>query len=343
MLSTSRIDEEGLHSLPFSIGQPAMINRVGNVLLDLHCGCRQQTAEGFMRWAMALIRQAIPCDAWFWGSGSEIAGEIIVHTFQFDNVPLESMQTWEHYKHLDSFAAALMEKPNVVLNVTYEMLKTTEIYRLLHHPVGVEQMLAIYAYKPSCGLYDGITLYRSDPEAPFSEEERQAMQCLAPHLIEARHINYLEHLSSAMQRAPQRYSVAASDGKGVLHVVGAGFVELMRAEWPQWQGPCLPEALLKPITAATRHYFGQSITVRFVPVSDMFLLKVCPHSLVDDLSTRELEIARHFAEGLSNKELARKLGLSPSTVRNHLSSIYFKLGVGGKAELATLLSAWAAD
>jgi len=319
-----------------------MLDRVGDVLLELHRGCRKQAAETFPGWAMALVREVIPNSAWLWGSGCVMDGEIIVHNFLFDNIPLESMQAWEQYKHLDIFAARAVEQRNVVHNFTHETLEKTEIYQQVYRLVGIEQMLGVYAYKPYCGLSDSISLYRSDPETPFSEEQRLAMQCLVPHLIETLHINYLEHLSSGMQRPPQQ-SLAASDCKGVIHVAEDGFVELMRAEWPQWSGPRLPEPLAKGYGAARHRYVGKAITVRFVPVFDMFLLKVRTRTAVDDLSKRELEIARHFADGLTNKEIAREADLSPATVRNHLSSIYLKLGVDNKAELATLLSAWAAD
>lgn len=313
-----------------------MLNQVGDLLLELHRGCRKQAAEAFPCWAMALVRKVIPNSAWFWGSGCEIDGEIIVHNFLFDNLPLESMQAWERYKHLDIFAARNVAERDVVHNVTHEMLKNAEIYHLLYHKVGIEQCMGIYAYKPSCGLYDAISLYRSDPEKPFSEEERQAMQCLVPHLIETRHINYMEHLSPGMQRAQQQL-LAAADGKDVIHVAEDGFVELMRREWPQWHGPRLPEPLTKGLDSAAQRYVGKTIAVHFMLVFDMFLLNARPRTAVDDLSKRELEIARHFANGLTNKEIALKVGLSPATVRNHLSSIYLKLGVDNKAELATLL------
>ncbi|MDP4028246.1 MAG: response regulator transcription factor [Gallionella sp.] len=317
-----------------------MLNQMGDLLLELHRGCRKQAAETFPHWAMALVREVIPNSAWFWGSGTEIDGEIIPHAFMFDNVPPESMLVWKQYEHLDILTARLLAQRNVVHNFTHEMFKDSEIYRLLYHSVGIEQNMGVYAYKPSCGLYDGISLYRSDPANPFSEEERQAMQCLVPHLIEARHINYLEHLSSGTQRAQQQ-SLAATDGKGVIHVADDEFVELMQAEWPEWRGSHLPEPLAKGLRNAAQRYAGRAIAVRFVPVLDMFLLKARPRMAVDGLSRRELEIARHFADGLTNKEIARETGLAPATVRNHLSSIYLKLGVDNKAELATLLSAWA--
>ena len=56
------------------------------------------------------------------------------------------------------------------------------------------------------------------------------------------------------------------------------------------------------------------------------------------LSNREREVATAFAEGASYKENARDLGLSPTTVRSHLRTIYSKLGVTSKLELAQFLT-----
>jgi DNA-binding CsgD family transcriptional regulator len=42
--------------------------------------------------------------------------------------------------------------------------------------------------------------------------------------------------------------------------------------------------------------------------------------------------------GKSQKEIARALMLAPSTVSNHLSTVYLKLGINGKAQLAALVA-----
>lgn len=315
-----------------------MLNQVAGLLLELHRGCRKQPVETFPHWAMGLVREVISNSAWFWGSGCEIDGEIIVHGFMFDNISPESMLEWKQYEYIDICSRRLLEERNVVHNFTHEMLKGTEIYRRFYRSLHIEQFMGIYAYKPYSGLYDGITLYRSDPGTPFTQDERVALQCLVQHLIETRHINYLEHLASGMQRVQQQ-SLAAADGKGVIHVMDDGFSGLMQAEWPDWRGPSLPEPLAKIV--ASGPYIGRAIAVHAEPVLDMFLLKARMRTAVDGLSRRELEIARHFADGLTNKEIAQKLGLAPATVRNHLSSIYLKLGVGSKAELATIVSGMA--
>ncbi|MEZ4660307.1 MAG: LuxR C-terminal-related transcriptional regulator [Caldilineaceae bacterium] len=54
--------------------------------------------------------------------------------------------------------------------------------------------------------------------------------------------------------------------------------------------------------------------------------------LIEPLSSRELEVLRLFAEGLSNQEVADKLILSLGTVKTHSSNIYRKLDVRNRAQ-----------
>ncbi|ONH24364.1 LuxR C-terminal-related transcriptional regulator [Pseudofrankia asymbiotica] len=57
------------------------------------------------------------------------------------------------------------------------------------------------------------------------------------------------------------------------------------------------------------------------------------------LTVREQEITRAIARGLSNPEIAAELFLSPHTVRDHLKTIFAKVGVGSRGELIAKLFA----
>ena len=54
----------------------------------------------------------------------------------------------------------------------------------------------------------------------------------------------------------------------------------------------------------------------------------------EDLSARELEILVLLAEGLSNKEIAARLGVSTGTIRTHVEHILHKLHVRCRGEAA---------
>jgi LuxR family maltose regulon positive regulatory protein len=61
---------------------------------------------------------------------------------------------------------------------------------------------------------------------------------------------------------------------------------------------------------------------------------------IEALTDREMEVLRALGRGLSNKEIARVLGLSSFTVRFHASNLYAKLHVNTRAqavERATLI------
>jgi DNA-binding NarL/FixJ family response regulator len=63
-----------------------------------------------------------------------------------------------------------------------------------------------------------------------------------------------------------------------------------------------------------------------------------PEAALECLSRRELEVASLMARSYSNREIAERLGLTEQTVRNYISSIYFKLDVSDRLEFLKLSS-----
>ncbi len=61
------------------------------------------------------------------------------------------------------------------------------------------------------------------------------------------------------------------------------------------------------------------------------------------LSKRELEVVRSLAEGLTNREIAERLGLSQHTIKNYLFKVFDKLGVSSRMELLCLTLAQPAE
>ncbi|MCA9970320.1 MAG: response regulator transcription factor [Anaerolineales bacterium] len=56
--------------------------------------------------------------------------------------------------------------------------------------------------------------------------------------------------------------------------------------------------------------------------------------IFNPLSPREMEILEHVTRGLSNKEIAFKLGISHQTVKNHMTAILRKLRVDDRTQAA---------
>ena len=70
--------------------------------------------------------------------------------------------------------------------------------------------------------------------------------------------------------------------------------------------------------------------IRLVPEADPDVTSL---SGVDELSPRQWEVLQRLLRGERVPGIARALFLSPSTVRNHLTSIFAKVGVHSQEEL----------
>jgi len=93
------------------------------------------------------------------------------------------------------------------------------------------------------------------------------------------------------------------------------------------------EAMLQ--TARQRvEQFGGVFETRDNPQGGLDLLIRFTIEAPVQLTPREMEVIQLLVEGLSNKEIARILSVSPRTVNFHLDNIYSKLGVNSRTEAA---------
>lgn len=142
---------------------------------------------------------------------------------------------------------------------------------------------------------------------------------------------------------PSRGCAALIDAKGAVYVASRRFRELIDAHYEG--GPDfavlpfkLPADLIEADQAARIQEFRQrGLHFRLSREGQLFLLHARrPHPL-DVLSPREQEIARALAQGKTFKSVARECEIAISTVANHASRIYKKLGIFRREDLVGLL------
>ena len=66
------------------------------------------------------------------------------------------------------------------------------------------------------------------------------------------------------------------------------------------------------------------------------LVRSTDHQGIELLSVRERQVIQHLAGGMTNREIAHALDLSPHTIKNYLFRIFDKLGVSSRTELLYL-------
>ena len=89
-----------------------------------------------------------------------------------------------------------------------------------------------------------------------------------------------------------------------------------------------PEDVTRGIRAAAR---GES---PIAPKAARTLLTARGQRPEQKLSERELEVLRCVAQGLPNKLIARRLGISEKTVKAHLTRVYHQIGVTDRTQAA---------
>ena len=319
---------------------PELLETLSVLLLDLYAACDNLPFSDIQQEALRLVQARLPFDSALWAAGTlQPQHEPVIFSIYLYNQPEEMLSSYERVKGQDLAIVKALAQVGTTLNIALsdvEWTKSNEAMKAHAERYGMQHSLVTVTRGPVTELLGVITLYRSDPANAFSEQERLFQQNVVPHLVALYNHSRIQHLEELLHPGQERRRRAAAlaDGKGMLYNTNPSFVRLMLEEWPDWHGPMLPHALFDTIiTGSAKHATFSRIVAHATTVNDLYLLHLREIGLCDSLSQREWDVAAAFGNGMSHKEVARQLGIAPGTVRNHLSTIYQKLGVSNKAEL----------
>jgi len=143
--------------------------------------------------------------------------------------------------------------------------------------------------------------------------------------LEMPKVDGIEATRRIAERSPATQVVVLtsfSDRERILRALDAGAVGYVLKD-------AAPHALEEAIRAAAR---GES---PLDPKAARALLTARREpSPTDELSARELEVLTMVAEGLPNKLISRRLGISEKTVKAHLTSVFRTIGVTDRTQAA---------
>ena len=309
---------------------------LNQVVLSLYREGRDLQLHNFQDWALEQVRSVIAFDSAWWGNAALTPNKI--HSLRLFNCDASILQDYPPHMDGDFFRAALMAKPGVCTNLSDLAPRAryvrTEMYRKVGKKFHIEWSLGTLLIDPNSSLSEFLTLWRHNAHQPFSEADRQAKELLMPHLVQAFRAVRLRHFLKLKGMQPKTWALA--DEQGFIRELSPAFAAALRGHWPDWSGNRLPDALAHCV-AVGRGFTAKALTIDVKQSDNLRFLEVKARGPLDRLSAREGEIVARYANGETYSAISVALALSPTTVRNHISNCFKKLGVKNKAELANFL------
>jgi NarL family two-component system response regulator LiaR len=176
------------------------------------------------------------------------------------------------------------------------------------------------------GQQDGIEVVG---EAADGEEALGVVEALRPDVVLMDllmpRLDGIEATRRIRQRWPQVEVVAlttVADGESVVEAISAGATGYLLKD-------TRGDALVTAVRAAAE---GR---VELSPEAARRLAgAIRPRAVAQPLTPREREVLGLVAEGLANKEIAARLGISEKTVKAHVTRVLDKLGVQSRTQAA---------
>lgn len=303
------------------------LSRFIGALHEVRCEC---DAPALLEWAVDQLSKIIGFDAaWCgWADITPPVVEIIGTTLL--NLPPDYVAFWNDIKHDDVLAGdvkAMTRLGRQWAQYDRRGKRQTDGMIALADRYGLRKLSAVT--RPVNALRPQLFLsaYRGDACAgALSAREMVFLACA------------LDHLQAVLDQGEEADGAALRllvDARGRPVAGSAAALEL-------WMG-----CRIDPATGRAAETFAKAVDrrglrafTRPTPLAGGHVLtelRLVPERASDGLSAREREIADLIADGLTHKEIARSLGLSPTTIRNQTARIYAKVGVSSRAALTRAL------
>lgn len=303
-------------------------------------------APHYRRLALTQLAQIIDFDGALWGTGH--LGSEGFHSVDVLGVDEDYPTALAQTRQINPIYGALKSQPGQAISMQQvfddDGFYQSALYQSFFSRFGVERILGIMLPDENTGIFTLISLYRFERERPFSTQDGKLLTSMAFHMMNGASHAYFLHLRHTQYSQPTpnapaenfQQAHAICDRHGIFFEVQPRFTALLQQYFPDKNNQCLPfsidEAQSEQPLAA-----GQ-LQAQVEPLSDLYCISIWESRPIDCLSERERDVVNTIVHGLTFKEAAKRLGVAPSTVSNHLYNVYRKLNISSRTELAQLLN-----
>jgi Bacterial regulatory proteins, luxR family len=292
-------------------------------------GPRAQTFER----GMAALCQSVGCDGAGWGlieEPADAAAEPAFHLAGSIGLGDDVHRGYAAVCGDDRFAAAVLARPGQVLCWSGTTDKDPPNLRAWVDRHRLAHGAAVSRHEPFSGQTFVVVLYRFEGGLPFGDDEATLIGFLAEQLAMLWCRSLQDMFNAESAETLSGTLLARADG--TLTFCGANMASrLVATGWDQ-PGQRVPAAWLQFAGAGGRVRIGDDWAV-ISEDSDGLRAELASAGHAPSMPTRLLRVAALFCDGLTAKQIARELDLSPATVRTYLRDAYSQLGVRNKIEL----------
>jgi DNA-binding CsgD family transcriptional regulator len=301
------------------------------LLADIYQSALLQDTSRFQQQVLARLQSAIGFDRAWWGlMRRETNGFRLLSSLRFE-LPEAFEADWQSVSCDDALASHVHHQPRTTIHFNKQALLSTPGLATLNSAYDLRQALCTSVFLPDKHSFLFVSLFRSGSRAPsFNRREVVFKQCITPHLYAGWRTNLIADVErSCWGSNIEDRAVAFVDYGGHLVCANQHFSDLMAQAFPAWRGGRkIPLALLNNSVLRISGY-----EIEQMAAGGLIRLEIRQTSPLQGLTPRELEIAIHYAQGQSYKQIALTLDLTPDTVRYYIQQIYEKLNIHEKTAL----------
>lgn len=309
--------------------------------LELFALARTVPPSDFVTRATGLLAHHLPFHTGVFGVAQHIGSGLQPVSMHLLNLPSEFKDRYMQRMDGDLFLKALVQQPGKTVDM--DELAPLEQWpddfgSQVPHRYGIGRALGT-CLGDAQGPFQILVVHRPIQGASFSAEERRFKAAVTPALFEAHAHNQLLWLNgSAPAISAENPRVAVlCDEQGLIVNSSGPFIDALQRSYRNWSGPDLPFRPSRCHSQLGRTGADRSLRFRTVPLdAQLWLVEALYIGALQLLTERQLQIAELAVQGHTDKELARLLELSPSTINNHLNAMFARLKISSRLQLAEL-------